>query len=431
MASSHDAPIPHIAIENTHSRFMLSIDLHGNLNMFDLERGASQFANRPKGGDGDSKLFDRINDSSFLASSLDGNENKRHALVPKKYSPTFRLKASLGALRYCCWYPPDPGMFITGGFDQRVRIWDTNATKKLLDQYNVGFPIRCCEMPETFGSNHSLIAACGEAPVVRLCDSISGSITHTLIGHSANVFTLAWSPTQAFTLLTGGDDSTIRAWDIRKGKWFMAFDQERTLDSLSSNRRATRRIGWKRKRDREAKRNIDVPRAHSGCVTCIKFARDGRRLFSTGQDGRLRSWQSDGGCELFVHFEHTGNGSRILRFDVSEYDHCIAYPDRQKVKLYGSKTGRVIQVLNGHFETPLCCAFRIGTQELYTAGTDHQILAWCPEAVEKEMKEAWNEVRRQRQQACNAESKNPFIDSLGFSTDDDNWSDDSLSGLSV
>jgi DNA excision repair protein ERCC-8 len=60
---------------------------------------------------------------------------------------------------------------------------------------------------------------------MRLCDMKSGAFSHTLIGHKADVWTLAWSPRSEYMLASGSVDQTIRVWDIRRAGCLMVLDQ--------------------------------------------------------------------------------------------------------------------------------------------------------------------------------------------------------------
>lgn len=59
----------------------------------------------------------------------------------------------------------------------------------------------------------------------------------SISGHTASVYSIAWSPINEFLLASGSEDCTIRLWDIRKPGFLMCLDSEnRHVESQSSSR---------------------------------------------------------------------------------------------------------------------------------------------------------------------------------------------------
>eukprot|EP00466_Bigelowiella_natans_P007667 jgi/Bigna1/131686/aug1.15_g6394 len=166
--SLHAAPVTRLNIDRTSGRYLLSCDLQGGVSIYDLEayesRKSPSFEQFDDDDDGmDRKDFEEENEADSSSSS--------HYYFNK---PIGRIR-SLKSSQHCCqWYPTDPGLFITGGHDGKIRIWDASAPVELIDEIRLGFSIRCCSIPHAPGANTSIVAACGEGPSIRLCDMGSG-----------------------------------------------------------------------------------------------------------------------------------------------------------------------------------------------------------------------------------------------------------------
>ncbi len=72
---------------------------------------------------------------------------------------------------------------------------------------------------------------------------------------------------------------------------------------------------------------------------------------------------------------------------------CIA--DRNDVLLYNLSTGQLLYRLRAHLSDVRCLVLRSNTEELLTAGSDHQLLLWRPEMDECQSREEedWNRER--------------------------------------
>lgn len=73
---------------------------------------------------------------------------------------------------------------------------------------------------------------------VQLCDIVSGGFTHSLAGHRAAVWAVAWSPSNEWQLATGGCDGQLRLWDIRRAGPLHIFDQHDTQEPRAAGGRA-------------------------------------------------------------------------------------------------------------------------------------------------------------------------------------------------
>lgn len=110
------------------------------------------------------------------------------------------------------WYPVDTGLFVTGGFDGHVKLWDANNADAVC-AFEFGCKIHCVAMSPVAAA-HCLVAAAGQASAVQLCDPATGAFTHTLAGHRSAVIAASWSLQSEYQLLTGDDAGVVKVYSF-------------------------------------------------------------------------------------------------------------------------------------------------------------------------------------------------------------------------
>lgn len=232
----------------------------------------------------------------------------------------------------------------------------------------------------------------------------SGSVSHTLLGHSGDVLSVDWSPTNEFMLATGSADRTIRVWDIRRAGALLLLDQYNHADP-AINRQYVNHV------DLRAKRDVT---SHDAGVQCIKWTSDARHLISSGMDKKMRRWDAQTGKNTIVRnstcnsskeackriqsliflpslpsvrpkVNYSGLGSvyRSTRFAMSTHGDFIYFPSGPHVLQFDTCSGRLHARLQGHFDRVVCCSVNPSTQDVYSAGVDRHILVWTPSEEER------------------------------------------------
>lgn len=138
-----------------------------------------------------------------------------------------------------CWSPAAPHAFVSGSFDHSVKVWDA-ATGRAVETVELPARVYALGMsPLQSGSTRGLVAVGTGNRDVGLFDPRAGGgggdagagaapwpvahevaaprqIMTVLRGHDAGVWSLAWSPSNEYVLLTGGSDGRALVWDVRK-----------------------------------------------------------------------------------------------------------------------------------------------------------------------------------------------------------------------
>lgn len=397
--SPHRGSVNSLQVDLTEGRYLLSGAADGSAAVFDVQRATDYEA------------------SGLIA------KHKCIFTVDKQHENGHKY-----AISSAIWYPIDTGLFITGSFDHYLKVWDTNTAQAVVDFKMPGKVYRTAM--SSMAMSHTLIAAGTEDVQVRLCDIASGAFSHTLSRHRDGVMSVEWSTSSEWVLYTGGCDGAIRFWDIRRAGCFRVLDQSQTqlgfrppilkrtavgsklssvaksslggqnrLKTLQSKQTGSQSV----KGSSSAKASVEKSRqkrihpgmlstldratAHYGAVTGLKATNDGMYLLSAGSDSRIRLWDIESGRNTLVNFE-TGRiqTNKGIQLDTSDDPALVFVPCMKTVKAFGMWSGRTTLMLRGHYESVNTCCFNSNDQELYTSGSDRQILVWSPGGtVEDEM----------------------------------------------
>eukprot|EP00762_Andalucia_godoyi_P003977 ANDGO_05673.mRNA.1 DNA excision repair protein ckn1 len=336
----------------------------------------------------------QIYDTYFTTEDLQNNlvfasseQRKSHVPIAVAFPNSFS-----SGISSCAWLPFDTGIFLTSLFDGNVLVFDTNrlecvmkfslnnnssnsknsgaSSSKRTHAYHVSLSHHSAARPL------AAISVAGTEPSVRICDLNSGAVTHTLTGHTDDVYITQWHPGREYVLVSSGQDGTVRWWDIRRAGYIHAFDAEDTVatgELVSSAAPPT-------KRPRLI--NYRAPRAHEGRVNALKFTPDGRYLLTSGSDKHVRLWSTSNFKNQLVSYPGIQNDTKqVVEIAMNPEGTVFFHPNsdrRKRIVAYGVRSGTRVytQGLVGHYGTPTCCVYHPLFDSLWSASTSDEILVW-------------------------------------------------------
>ncbi|GJJ70795.1 DNA excision repair protein ERCC-8 [Entomortierella parvispora] len=325
----------------------------GAVNTVDIEEAEGRYL-LSGGGDGNIHLYD-----------LDVSEREERRVIHSMADAHGSYGAHKGGISRVRWYPFDNGMFTSSSFDSSIKVWDTN-TMEVACTFDLNNKVYSHAMSSK--ATHGLIAAASADPRIRLCDLRTGAFTHSLAGHRGTVLTIEWSPRHEYLLASGSTDTTIRLWDIRKSTSCLC-----SLDLHNSNSPPL----------------AETNSAHTRTVNGLNFTPDGLHLISVGHDDKMRLWNIYTGQNTLTNYgtlmrNQFVNNLTPLISPLSVFGGSPSYvfqpSDDRSILMFDLLDGSLVKRLKGSYGRVIALAWRPRTQEIYSAGNDHDILVWAPKS---------------------------------------------------
>jgi small GTP-binding protein len=137
----------------------------------------------------------------------------------------------------------------------------------------------------------------------------AGRCLRSFKGHTAPIWSVAWSADQRYAL-SGSEDKTIGLWDVETGQ------------------------------------RLRVLEGHTHFVWSVAWSADQRLALSGAVDHTVRLWEVDTGRCLRVLEGHTAHVRSVVWS--ANQRHALSVSDDKTVRLWDVETGRCLRVLKGH-----------------------------------------------------------------------------------
>ncbi len=227
-----------------------------------------------------------------------------------------------------------------------------------------------------FAPNGKWAASGGDDKTLRLWDVTTGQELRMFTGHTDAVTCVVFSA-DGKRLLSGGRDATLRLWDVATGQQLQRFDghtgRVRAVALSADGSRAVSGADDKTVRwwNADTGEELRVLYGHSAAVSGVALVGNGRRAVSASHDGTVRVWNAITGEELHVLEGHQGEVHAVA---VSRDGSRVASGGRDRtVRLWDAKTGQLLRTLQGHANPVIAVAFTPDAAALLSGSSQYGV----------------------------------------------------------
>ncbi|KAJ5520270.1 WD domain protein [Penicillium fimorum] len=253
-------------------------------------------------------------------------------------------------------FSSDGRLLVSSSYDWTIKLWDTiTATlKHTIKGYSSSdelADISGSVLAVAFSPDGQLLASTCDDFTVKLWDTATGMRKSTLKGHRQALLSVAFSA-DGRLLASGCCGSTIRLWDPATGicKYVLQGHSDRIMSLAFSPDSQVLASGsddftiklW----DLTTGTQEHTRKSHSRSVESVIFSPDGHHLASASLDGTIRLWDTATGTCKHTLKDHL-DSPRYFAF-ISNGRWLVSCPNSSTMKLWDSTTGKCKLTLKDH-----------------------------------------------------------------------------------
>ncbi|MDH5698824.1 MAG: SH3 domain-containing protein, partial [Nitrospirota bacterium] len=230
-----------------------------------------------------------------------------------------------------------------------------------------------------FDPTSRLLASAGADQTIRLWDTQTGRLQMTLQGHTSTIRTLAFS-SKGRWLASGASDKTTRVWDLKTGKEVasfssvfgniraVAFSPDGEILASTGDGGSLRLLDWK------AKKELKAMKSGFGIIYAVAFSPSGSVLATGSSDTHVHIWDPSSGQQQTVF---SGHAKAVLSVAFSPDGALLASGSADgTIRLWDVRTGRERGVLLGHAGDVNAVGFTANGMTVISAGSDGTVRFW-------------------------------------------------------
>jgi len=271
----------------------------------------------------------------------------------------------------------DGTVAVSGGEDGAAFVWNLNPPPAVPLEAAVGEQFAHTVLSPTRKQIATVGIKDGQ-PAIFVRSTETNAITHSLVGHAGNILSLSFSNDDA-RLVSGGDDRTLRIWDLR----IPAQPELKKIEALSA---AVTAIGSNGDGSQViagfADNTLRLFNAADGMVL-KEFAGHSATVFAAGfwngqpfsvsQDATVRFWNATDGAQARVFSLPTPPTSFALSADTQRM--AFGGADNQ-VRIFQTDNGGQLQALQGFAAAATSLSFSQDAQLLSVVNADGRVSIW-------------------------------------------------------
>lgn len=268
-------------------------------------------------------------------------------------------------------FDPRHDRFLTVSVDGFVQWWNAKF------QREQGFSAGCALFAAAASPSGRYVAAGGVDKTLRVWDTTTGELAHTLKGHTQPITALDW--TSDSILVSGDGKGYLRCWEVDMRRCFRsgkAHDQHVSHVLVSQSRDWYLTASWDAKVrfwTLKHKLRFELP-VGPAPVTCLALLPDEKRLAVGYWDGTIAVWDLEN-ASVFEEFRaHEGS---LVGCAAILGDRMIATADQEGIlRSWSLATMGVSRFHNMHSGEVYGCAYSPDNTQAISVSHDSQIKVW-------------------------------------------------------